>query len=147
MMDSLKARFVVKWLFRSFLGLLFLRFLQKRRTWLKGVESAKKTGLPMVLVKDSFLQRTMLGHIPVLAKHLSDIYDFRLNLLLKHGPTCTWLQPIWEPEPTISTMDPVNVKYILRDNFENFMKSNTLEQHLKDLLGKGIFVVNHGVRF
>ena len=43
----------------------------------------------------------------------------------------------------IVTSHPENVEYILKKNFNNFIKGDKVLLTVKDLLGDGIFVANH----
>jgi len=44
----------------------------------------------------------------------------------------------------VFTCDPAVVKHILKDNFNNYVKSETGFSILNDLIGNGIFNVDHG---
>lgn len=52
--------------------------------------------------------------------------------------------PAKAPEPIINTIDPVVIKHILKDKFEVYVKPASTIEILHDLLGDGIFAINHG---
>ena len=140
-----KMRTSAAWILRAVLLYFAVKFVRARRVWVQGLRHIESMDFPTATFK-SFLSKTMLGNIPEQARNLNRVYDFRLDLFSEYGSSFFWVSPIWNPHPTLSTTDPAIVKHILKDNFENYLKSDMLVKRLGDLLGSGIFGINHGVR-
>eukprot|EP00512_Aurantiochytrium_limacinum_P004853 CAMPEP_0171498550 /NCGR_PEP_ID=MMETSP0958-20121227/7920_1 /TAXON_ID=87120 /ORGANISM="Aurantiochytrium limacinum, Strain ATCCMYA-1381" /LENGTH=533 /DNA_ID=CAMNT_0012032977 /DNA_START=111 /DNA_END=1712 /DNA_ORIENTATION=+ len=86
----------------------------------------------------------ILGSIVEAAKNWNRLYDYRLGLMHKYGETYATISAIWNLTPIVITTNPDNVKHILKTEFDIYIKSEILIDLLYDLLGKGIFAVNHG---
>jgi len=52
--------------------------------------------------------------------------------------------PIFHRFMNVQLVDPRDVKHILKDNFENYIKSPDFIENFRDALGTGIFVTDHG---
>jgi hypothetical protein len=52
--------------------------------------------------------------------------------------------PFWRDTGTVRTTDPRNVEHILKTNFRNYVKSDRLRRAMLELIGDGIFRINHG---
>ena len=46
----------------------------------------------------------------------------------------------------IRTIDPVNVEHILKTNFRNYVKPHKLRRAMLEMVGDGIFRINHGFK-
>ncbi|KAL7607697.1 hypothetical protein Lser_V15G14300 [Lactuca serriola] len=66
------------------------------------------------------------------------LHDYMTDLAKKHK-TYRLISPF---RYEVYTSDPVNVEYILKTNFENYVKGTYTHDILKDLLGDGIFTVD-----
>jgi cytochrome P450 len=88
----------------------------------------------------------LLGIVPYLAKHLKTwpTETTRLNNLYKR----TWAGSFPRlpgnilPPVIIFIFQEANLKYVLQDNFENYVKGEVLKNMFGDLLGEGIFAVD-----
>ena len=88
----------------------------------------------------------LLGIVPYLAKHLKKwpTETTRLNNLYKR----TWAGSFPRlpgnilPPVIIFIFQEANLKYVLQDNFENYVKGEVLKNMFGDLLGEGIFAVD-----
>lgn len=99
------ARVSFTWILRLF-GLYWLfRLWRARQRWLRLLEHGKLMEFP-VATFDSILSKTMLGHIPVIAQRFHTVYDLRLETHEKYGPSFLWTPPVWNPHPTLSTIEP-----------------------------------------
>lgn len=49
-----------------------------------------------------------------------------------------------DSEPGVKTIDPIVIKHILKDKFDVYIKPQSTVRVLKELLGDGIFAINHG---
>ncbi|KAJ9556463.1 hypothetical protein OSB04_011077 [Centaurea solstitialis] len=66
------------------------------------------------------------------------LHDYMTDLARKHK-TYRLIAPF---RNEVYTSDPANVEYILKTNFENYVKGMYQHNILKDLLGEGIFTVD-----
>jgi cytochrome P450 len=102
-----------------------------------------KMGYPVVPLEYPWL--SMFGTIFLARREWSRIYDVKVELMQKlNSKTASIPTPWWNPRCTINTADPELVKFILKDEFNVFLKTTMLICVLKDLLGNGIFATNHG---
>lgn len=134
------------WLRRAFVCYCIYnlyRLLKQRRKWLEFRKQTAAIGMPTPPLKES-LRSTFLGHNYELLVNFNTAYDWRSNTILGTAPTVSWKTPIFDPEPMVSTVDPAVIKHILKDNYNNYIKGVVLQNALMDLLGRGIFIVNHG---
>lgn len=69
----------------------------------------------------------------------SNLYQWNLNNHKKHGDTISWR---FFNINGITTSNPENVQHILKDNFKNYVKGETMQQMFRPFLGHGIFAVN-----
>lgn len=74
------------------------------------------------------------------------IYDWKADRFAANPKekTLMFYPPIWIKGGGLSTIDPVLVKHILKDQFDTYVKTKDTVLTLKDLLGHGIFAVSHG---
>ncbi|KAI9488761.1 cytochrome P450 [Zychaea mexicana] len=56
--------------------------------------------------------------------------------------TLTMAQSVIGLPPQIMTIDPINIEYVLRHNFSNYIKGPQLMDAMGDLFGHGIFIAN-----
>ena len=132
------------WIFRAILVYLAIKLYRVRRAWKQGLHEAELMNFPTATFQ-SFLNNTIFGNLPEQARNMNRMYDFSLDQFSEYGPSFFWVTPIWNQHAALSTVDPAIVKHILKDNFENYLKSDSLVERLGDLLGNGIFGINHGV--
>ncbi|CAO3624936.1 unnamed protein product [Mucor hiemalis] len=83
----------------------------------------------------------VLGNLVDLIKSMHRVLDFELELYEKLD-TQTLTMPIAGMPTTVMTIDPQNVEYILKGNFQNYLKGPQLKVALSELLGNGIFNAN-----
>ena len=80
--------------------------------------------------------------------HPLDFPQFRMRCLVENDSTRPVARktrpPIFHRCCNVQILDPRDVKYILKDNVENFVKSPDMIENFQDALGSGIFVTNHG---
>ncbi len=76
-----------------------------------------------------------LGFLARISRHL----DYLVQLALDLGPTFRVSTPAFT---FICTVDPACVRWMLRDNFANYVKGSAFHERLHDLLGDGIFNVD-----
>ncbi len=91
----------------------------------------------------------LLGHILYMRKYL-DCWPTQITLLTKRFKNKTWgiampSVPFFPP-CIIFVTDPDNLRHILSDNFENYVKGKQFSNWFRDLLGEGIFVAD-GLRW
>mmetsp|Transcript_1951 Transcript_1951/g.2783 ORF Transcript_1951/g.2783 Transcript_1951/m.2783 type:complete len:334 (+) Transcript_1951:1384-2385(+) len=129
----------VTWLVRAVLAYALVRVAWLYLRWKKDIAAMKKLGLPIAKQHSGFL-----GAAGGMAKNYESLYDHRMGLHEKYGNTFVHVPPIWINNLFISTRDPVVVKHILGDQFNTYVKSDIVVDYFADLLGKGIFAVNHG---
>jgi fatty acid omega-hydroxylase len=84
----------------------------------------------------------LLGNLPELMKAVSvkGVATLMTKYHEVHGENVLILLPM-QP-PMIETTDPQVVEYILKTNFENWIKGSWFRERLSDLLGDGIFNVD-----
>lgn len=70
--------------------------------------------------------------------HFNRLHDFRADLAAKHRT----FRLLSLSRSEVFTVDPENVKYILKTNFDNYGKGSENYKKLSDLLGGGIFAVD-----
>eukprot|EP01114_Cavostelium_apophysatum_P023509 TRINITY_DN8882_c0_g1_i1.p1 TRINITY_DN8882_c0_g1~~TRINITY_DN8882_c0_g1_i1.p1 ORF type:complete len:516 (+),score=127.62 TRINITY_DN8882_c0_g1_i1:105-1652(+) len=93
-----------------------------------------------------FLPLPFFGPLYLTLKHI--LVDKKKGLAMlderneKFGPTWA-VKPLGRPA-TIMSSDPVVCDYILKTNFENYIKGPFLVHQLEDLFGQGIFNTNFG---
>lgn len=69
-------------------------------------------------------------------------YPWIYDLSMRYGRTFR-VVPGWQ-QAVYYTSDPLVVEHILKDNFENYTKRSNVIAAMKDLLGGGIFIADHG---
>ncbi|KAG2186344.1 hypothetical protein INT43_002782 [Umbelopsis isabellina] len=80
----------------------------------------------------------LLGSLPLLLQYRDKIYDALQEGFERVGSPTTFLSALGMPMQ-IGTADPVNVEYILKTNFENYVKGPTFHSAMDELFGNGIF--------
>eukprot|EP00249_Psilotum_nudum_P000528 c12373_g1_i1 orf=3-1001(-) len=85
----------------------------------------------------------VVGMIPSVIIHFHRLYDWSTEQLLEFGGSYWFVGPVFTFMRAFVTCNPENIEYILRENFENFPKGGMLHTILEDLLGEGIFNVDH----
>eukprot|EP00941_MAST-03F_sp_MAST-3F-sp1_P005326 g5326.t1 len=121
--------------------------------------------LPLTLITLHFLKRryarkrlkevpgVSLGHwfwgwMKEGMQNLHRIHEHKIDCY-NHGSenlgTYTRMPPIWHWRYVCRTREPANVKYILKDNYQNYLKGISAGDFiLKGILDEGIFGINHG---
>ena len=83
------------------------------------------------------------GHIVVIRQKEDTLHTWFAELAASfERHTYRFQLPLWALFPGMNiwhTSDPANVKYILKDNFENYLKGPIFRANMDDLLGDGIF--------
>lgn len=97
------------------------------------------------------LSGLLFGFVVLFRKNYYRLWDHRLELFEqaseetgKKEDTIQPLTPFWNSSVGVWTRDPKLVKLTLRDEFDSFVKADFLRDNLRDFLGDGIFIVNHG---
>ncbi|RVW82813.1 Cytochrome P450 86B1 [Vitis vinifera] len=85
----------------------------------------------------------VLGILPSLFFHMNDIYDWGTRALIKAGGTFHYRGMLMGGNYGIMTVDPSNIEFMLKTRFKNFPKGNYYRERFHDLLGGGIFNVDH----
>ncbi|KAF9193536.1 hypothetical protein BGZ51_003091 [Haplosporangium sp. Z 767] len=80
----------------------------------------------------------LLGNLPELFKHRDDLLQMLHESFQKHGDILSFTVPIFGRAIVINR--PEFMEYILKTNFENFVKGPVFRSQLTDILGCGIFV-------
>ncbi|XP_042481562.1 cytochrome P450 704C1-like [Macadamia integrifolia] len=70
--------------------------------------------------------------------YFNRLYDYYTNIARKH-PTFRLLAPT---QSNLYTMDPQNIEYIVKTNFNKYSKGSHFHEILEDLFGDGIFNVD-----
>ncbi|PSS28551.1 Cytochrome P450 86B1 like [Actinidia chinensis var. chinensis] len=81
----------------------------------------------------------VMGIIPSLFLHISNIYDWVTTALIKTNGTFHFRGMWMGRSHGIVTSDPVKIEYMLKTNFMNFPKGMYYRERFYDLLGDGIF--------
>ena len=85
----------------------------------------------------------VLGILPSLFFHMNDIYDWGTRALIKAGGTFHYRGMLMGGNYGIMTVEPSNIEFMLKTRFKNFPKGNYYRERFHDLLGGGIFNVDH----
>lgn len=121
-----------------------LYIVYKLLVWKKYRDLAVKSGVPPLYPE---VANSPLGSMMLLNKNWGIMYDFKLQRLQDISPTTLTAftpQMFTNPHPTINTIDPEIVRYILKDNFDNYLKPDFFLASLNEVIGDGIFGLNHG---
>mmetsp|Transcript_16556 Transcript_16556/g.19834 ORF Transcript_16556/g.19834 Transcript_16556/m.19834 type:complete len:515 (-) Transcript_16556:611-2155(-) len=124
---------------RSAIFLVVLGIVRRYLRWKRDLANMRKLGLPILDEHNGFM-----GSVSALAKNYNRIYDFRSETHEKIGDTFVWVPPVWLDGLLVSTRDSAIVKHILNDEFDTFVKTDIIIDGFADLLGHGIFAINHG---
>src|SRR5437868_14331648 len=61
-----------------------------------------------------------LGHVPFVITNANRILDADVEQIVRYGPTYQLLLPF--QYPNVRTCNPANIKHILHDNIDNYVK-------------------------
>ncbi|ONK58291.1 uncharacterized protein A4U43_C09F10660 [Asparagus officinalis] len=81
----------------------------------------------------------VLGIIPTLFFHISNIYEWATDAVLCSGGTFPFRGMWFGRCYGIITIDPLNIEYMLKTRFSNFPKGRYYRERFLDFLGDGIF--------
>ncbi|KAJ3109897.1 hypothetical protein HDU96_007078 [Phlyctochytrium bullatum] len=81
----------------------------------------------------------VVGNAMQLFRELDTRFEYNLKLSQKLGMTWVYTMPSFDGRSNVMTVDPVVVEYVLKTNFENFIKGPRFINLLHPLLGDGIF--------
>ncbi|XP_058093685.1 cytochrome P450 86B1 [Magnolia sinica] len=81
----------------------------------------------------------VMGIIPTIFFHVSDIYDWATEALIRSGGTFPYRGMWMGGAHGVLTVDPSNIEYMLKTRFKNFPKGKYYRERFADLLGEGIF--------
>jgi len=97
---------------------------------------------------DGKVRKLGMGMLVEMTKNFHRAYDSKIERLTRFGRTYLSPPPIIDLQlrSVIVSSDPEIVKYILKDNFNNFVKRGRIETILRDLIGEGIFTADHDPR-
>ncbi|KAJ3211742.1 hypothetical protein HDU67_004324 [Dinochytrium kinnereticum] len=82
------------------------------------------------------------GNSADMKKAYDNRHEYLYGLSKTYGPTWTVTFPNFRGRSTVQTVDPAIVEYVLKTNFENFVKGNRFRSIMKPLLGNGIFAAD-----
>ncbi len=85
-----------------------------------------------------------LGSLPGIARNIHRLYDWNAQFLAEYGDNVRFTLPFWTNQVLVFTKSPKNIEWFLKTNFRNYNKPDDLRLHMLDLLGDGIFRINHG---
>jgi cytochrome P450 len=87
----------------------------------------------------------VIGMLLEMRKHTHELTTgWRLGLQRKYGKAYVHPNPIWTKSPCVVMLsDPLDLQYILRDNFSNFTKPFLFEIVFGEIVGDGIFNAQH----
>ncbi|CAO3649321.1 unnamed protein product [Cunninghamella echinulata] len=83
----------------------------------------------------------LVGITPLIMKNMNRVQEYFMENLDKRNVLTLITNGVCFPR-SIITIDPRNVEYILKGNFENYVKSPQLNEITSELLGHGIFNAN-----
>ncbi|KAG1056053.1 hypothetical protein G6F43_002031 [Rhizopus delemar] len=83
----------------------------------------------------------LVGNLPVLLQYLMHIHEFLLEGFTRLDSLTLTMSALGIPRH-VGTIDPRNVEYILKTNFENYIKGPEFHGSMNDLFGGGIFNAN-----
>ena len=92
------------------------------------------------------LNNGLLGPMPAMMKNMDRLYDWDNDHFEKYGSTFKMTEPFWRTDAGIWTKDPANIEHFLKTNFRNYVKPDMLRLRMRDLIGDGIFRINHGYK-
>ncbi len=85
----------------------------------------------------------LLGPIPSLRRNMHRLYDWQSDFL-RQDRTVAMMMPFWAGNALIVTTDPRNIEHFLKTNWRNYNKPAIVRRRILELLGDGIFRLNHG---
>lgn len=83
-----------------------------------------------------------LGSIPEILRNIHRLFDYYEQYCDIYGDTYRFPVSIFSTG-IIVTKNPANVKHILSDSFNNYLKPPELQDAFREVLGKAIFSMNH----
>ena len=141
------GRLCLRGIFKALITLLFLSFVRVCYIVYKLRKATLQTRLPILPHSTP-----VFGIAPYVLRNWRRIYDVRngwyadlSRVYQRPVKTFAVSPPVWCPAAVIATKDPIVVKHVLKDNVENWVKGKQLREALDDFVGKGLFVLNHGV--
>ncbi|XP_008793701.1 cytochrome P450 86B1-like [Phoenix dactylifera] len=81
----------------------------------------------------------VLGAIPTLFFHLSNVYDWATDAIARAGGTFPYRGMWFGGAHGVITVEPANIEYMLKIRFSNFPKGRYYRERFGDFLGDGIF--------
>jgi len=102
---------------------------------------------PEELANKSFLGRLstfVFGDLLLYKANLANYYDWCRHLHLRQGKTMLIKTACFVSTPKVSTIDRKNVRFVLGDNWQQFVKGKKHRNIFHELFGSGIFLSNHG---
>ena len=88
----------------------------------------------------------LLGSLPGAIRNFDRLYDYDMEMFAKFGSTHKVTLPFWRSEGMVRTIDARNVKHILKTNWRNYVKPHKLRRVMSEIIGDGIFRINHGYK-
>ena len=86
----------------------------------------------------------LVGSAPELLRNYEKIHDWLHALTVKHGRSWLLFDPcVFQPSGVIVVADPACIEHILKTKFSQYVKGALFQQHFDELLGGGIFAVDH----
>ncbi|KAI8098997.1 cytochrome P450 [Halteromyces radiatus] len=83
----------------------------------------------------------LVGNLPLLIQYKDQIHDLFLEAYHRYNALTITFSVLGVPRQ-ILTLDPQNVEYVLKNNFENYIKGPEFHGSMNDLFGNGIFNAN-----
>ncbi|KAH9252280.1 hypothetical protein BASA81_009882 [Batrachochytrium salamandrivorans] len=123
---------------------LLAKIAQLLVVWKRNHDLLLKSGLPTSSQSEF---NSPFGSFFAFVKNLDRIYDFKVERQQGLSPpalTYTIASPFFNPGPAVGTVDPVVVKHFLRDRFDIYVKSKVVTRSLQELVGNGLFGIDHG---
>lgn len=123
---------------------LVAKLAQLFAVWKRNHDLLLKSGLPTSSQSEF---DSPFGAFFAFVKNLHRIYDFKLERQQSLSPpalTFAMASPFFNPQPAVGTVDPLVVKHFLKDRFDIYVKSSVLTRSLGELVGGGLFGINHG---
>lgn len=86
-----------------------------------------------------------MGIVPEMVKHIggNTLWKWRESKCEQYGQTWVESTPIFERDCMVNLASPQDIEHVLKTNVDNYIKSPGFQQVLQEILGSGIFGVNH----
>ncbi|KAI8139811.1 cytochrome P450 [Fennellomyces sp. T-0311] len=111
------------------LGLLALKYNDR------AIFAERRTDIPFMAGEP------LIGTLGFQLRNKSRLYDYMMDTF-ERMDTLTATESAFGLPPTITTLNPANVEYVLKTNFANYVKGQQMKNAMGDLFGHGIFVAN-----